>query len=121
MSTPRQDFLLQPFDYGNGEITWDFPLDDTIVDGVYLPTPYGDSDDQHIIDIIVGVKGGLKQFPLLGFGLFSYLNGEFISSQIFSALSTNMKMDGYTVKQGCIQSVQGGGFTINRALILPAY
>ncbi len=67
----RQDFLLQNY---NG--VWDFPLDDFYLNGVIQPTPYGDSDNQHKIDIIVNNIGAIKQFPLLGFGLFKWLKAE---------------------------------------------
>ncbi len=61
---PRQDFLLQPYKYsGSDEVVWDFPLDDFYSNGVLQPTPYGDSDEQHKIDIIVNNIGAIKQFP----------------------------------------------------------
>ena len=121
MSTPRQDFLLQPYKYaGSDEIVWDFPLDDFYLGGVLQPTPYGDSDNQHILDIIINNIGAIKQFPLLGFGYFQYLNSETTSDVIFNSLSRNMKMDLYSVGIGVL-NFSDNGFTINYKLIQPAY
>lgn len=122
MSIPRQDFLLQPYVYpGSSEVVWDFPLDDFYINGQIQPTPYGDSDNQHKLDIIVNSIGSIKQFPLLGFGLFQWLNSESQSDIIFSALSKNMNTDLYKVLQGAITPSNDGKFTIDYSMILPAY
>jgi len=118
---PRQDFLLQPNTDSQGNVYYDFPLDDTVIDGVYLPTPYGNSDNQHIIDIIFIWKGAIKQFPLLGFGLFQYQNGEYNKNLVFSSLSDQMKSDGYLVKNGAISSDGSNGFNIDTDFIFPNY
>lgn len=122
MTQPRQDFLLQPYTYaGSDDAVWDFPLDDFYINGVLQPTPYGLSDNQHIIDIIINNIGAIKQFPLLGFALFNKLNSETQANEIFNSLSQNMKMDLYNVGIGAIQYLPDGNFTINYALITPAY
>jgi len=107
----RQDFLLQKYNY-NGVEVYDFPLDDFYQNGVLQPTPYGDSDEQHKIDIIVNSQGAIKQFPLLGFGLFKYLQSETNSSELFNSLSSNMKMDGYFAGTGSLVYVKNEGFKI---------
>ena len=119
----RQDFLLQPYIYaGSNEVVWDFPLDDFFSNGVRLPTPYGDSDNQHKIDVIVNNLGSIKQFPLLGFGVFKWQNSEFKSDIIFNSLSDNMKKDLYKVQTGAVKPNQSGmGFTIDTELIIPNY
>ena len=119
----RQDFLLQPYTYaGSNEVVWDFPLDDFFSNGVRIPTPYGDSDNQHIIDIIVNNLGSIKQFPLLGFGVFKWQNSEYQSDVVFNSLQNNMKKDLYIVQTGAIKPNQSGfGFTIDTTLIVPNY
>jgi hypothetical protein len=121
MGNARQDFLLQPYQYeGIDGVVWDFPLDDFYLGGVLQPTPYGDSDNQHILDIIVNPIGAVKQFPLLGFNLFQWLNSEATSDQIFNALSQNMKQDLYKVSVGVLKFTNNG-FEINYDFINPAY
>lgn len=121
MSEPRQDFLLQPFEDVNGNIYYDFPLDDKVIDGVFYPTPYGKSDNQHKLDIIVNNLGALKRFPLLGFGVLKYEEGEYDQDSVNSALTEQMKNDGYTVKHGAISPDPNGGFIINTDLIVRNY
>jgi len=123
MSNPRQDFLLQPYTYpGSNQIIYDFPLDDFYIDNKIQPTPYGDSDTQHIIDIIVATIGSYKQFPLLGFGYFQYQNAENNgrSDVIFNSLSKQMKSDLYQVLQGAVKVVNGV-LIIDYSLIVPNY
>lgn len=114
MAEKRKDFLLQPFQDVNGNTYYDFPLEDTISpDGVYLPTPYGFSDDQHKIDIIFNNLGSLKRFPLLGFGVIQYQNAEYDQDSVFSSLYAQMKSDGYLVKSNAVIPNQNNGFTID--------
>ena len=120
MTPPRQDFLLQPYKYdGSDEIVYDFPLDDFYIDGVIQPTPYGNSDAQHILDIEMNNIGSIKMFPLLGFGAFQYLNSEFDIPTVFNSLSQQMKSDGYFVSIGAVYNNKG--FKINNKLIKPVY
>lgn len=116
----RQDFLLQPYTQTDGNIIYDFPLDDYYINGVIQPTKYGDSDNQHILDIIINNIGAIKQFPLLGFGLFKYQNAEFNLESVFNSLSKNMKSDGYTVLTGAVIPKEQG-FEIDTDLINPSY
>jgi len=122
MSNPRQDFLLQPYTYpGSDQVVWDFPLDDFKINGVQQPTPYGNSDNQHILDIIINNIGAIKQFPLLGFGLFQYLDSEATSDILYSELIQNMKTDLYLVGIGAINYAEDGNFTIDYSKITPNY
>lgn len=109
----RQDFLL--------DSDGDFPLEDTIVNGVYLPTPYGNSDNQHKIDIIFFNTGSLKQYPTEGFGIFKYENSEYDADNVYSNLSQEVKDDGYKLMSGSIYPVSEGGFDINTDLITNNY
>ena|ERR1035437_227182 len=117
----RQDFLLQPYKYaGSDQVVWDFPLDDFYENGVLQTTPYGDSDEQHKIDIEVNSIGSIKQFPLLGFNLFTRLNSE-NTTNLYQDLTENMKMDGYKVGTGAIKFTGKNGFTIDNSKITPSY
>lgn len=100
----RTDFILNQ--------DGDFPLQDTVIGGVWLATPFGKSDQQHIADGIVNDLGDLKQFPTYGFGLYNYLNSEYTQS-IEGKLKEVLKKDGYSVIPGCVSPVKGGGFIIN--------
>ena len=113
MSTPRQDFILN----ANG----DFPLQDTYLNGVIQPTPYGLSDNQHKLDIIVNNLGALKAYPLLGFGVFQYENAEVNLDTIYSSLQTQMASDGYKTVSKAVASDGNGGFTIDTDYITPNY
>ena len=104
MAIDRTDFLLN----ADG----DFPLQDTVIDGVWLDTPYGKSDMQHIHDGIVYDLGDLKQFPTYGYGINNYLNSEYNQS-IEGNLRQSLLKDGYNVFPGCVSPVSGGGFIIN--------
>lgn len=109
-SKVRQDFLLNP--------DGDFPLQDTKINGVMLPTPYGDSDSQHILDIITSDLGWIKQFPTLGFGVYQYRSAEIDLQGIEKKLKIQMDKDGYIVKHGAVAPSQGkNGFTINCSFI----
>ena len=70
MSAPRQDILLD----SNG----DFPLEDIIQGGVYIPTPYGVSDTQHCIDLVFDCLGATKEIPNIAFNASQYLKAETI-------------------------------------------
>jgi len=111
---PRQDFILDK--------DGDFPLEDTIDNsGKYLPTPYGNSDTQHKIDILMNNFGALKRFPLLGFGIFKYENSEFNLDEVNKNLTLQMKNDGYTVVHGCVSINPDGGFLIDTDYIKNSY
>jgi hypothetical protein len=112
-SIKRQDFILDE----NG----DFPLEDTIINDIYLPTPYGNSDNQHKTDCILYNKGALKQFPTSGFGVTIYLESEYDADNVYSNLSEQMKNDGYSLSNKAVYPVANGGFNIETDLIQSIY
>lgn len=108
----RQDFILN----SNG----DFPLQDTVINGVWQDTPYGDSDEQHKADIIVYDLGWLKSSPTLGFGVMRYSSSEFNLNTVNKNLQIHMQKDGYNVLSGCVVP-KGSGFEINTSKIESVY
>jgi hypothetical protein len=115
----RQDFILQPTseldEFGN--TVYDFPLADTVVGGVYQPTPYGNSDQQHIQDGILAFIGWWKQYQSYGFGLMQYFSSEY-NQIIFANLKNMLSRDGYSVSQYAIVK-KGKGFMIDTSKIVP--
>lgn len=110
----REDFILNK--------DGDFPLQDTVVSGVYMNTPYGDSDDQHKVDIVVYGKGWLKFSPTIGFLVKSYLNSEYKLYDVIKNLKENLEKDGYKTKTGLVlpsnkfgnnEILENGGFYID--------
>lgn len=102
--TQREDFILDK----NG----DFPLEDTVFQGVYLPTPYGPSDAQHVLDNIFYDKGWNKRSPWIGFGMNNYRNSEFSIHTVTANLEDAMKKDDYKVMFGAVVSNGKKGFTV---------
>lgn len=105
----RKDFILDE----NG----DFPLEDTVVGGVYLDTPYGNSDPQHILDLLQYGYGHLKKEPNVGFLMSNYLNSEFNLQSVYNSLEDTMKKDDYHIRVGVLNPVSGGGFIIDTSYI----
>lgn len=98
----------------------DFPLEDLIINGILIDTPIGESDFQHIQDNIIYNKNSLKQYPLLGFGVKSYLNSEFKLQSTYKALSDAMNYDDYKISTGVLMPPPEGvkeGFIIRTAYI----
>lgn len=110
----REDFLLNP--------DGDFPLQDTIVAGVYKETPYGYSDNQHKADLIIYDAGSIKEYPTIGFGVRNYVSGEFSIFDVEKKLRQTMNSDGYDIRNGAISPEQGGsGFFIETGFITNNY
>jgi hypothetical protein len=110
MGQPREDFLLDK--------TGDFPLEDTIVNGIYQETPYGSSDHQHVRDIIFDGQGATKSYPIIGFAIKRYLNSEYNLYTVEKELSYHLGLDGYGIKTGAvIPNAATKGFDINTAYI----
>lgn len=112
-SIPREDFLVDE----NG----DFPLEDTIINGVYQNTPYGNSDDQHKIDNVFYAKGAIAQYPLFGFGIVQYQNSEYDADNVYSALQQQVSTDGYKLNNGAVIPGIENGFAIDTDFIVPNY
>lgn len=100
----------------------DFPLGDLYVNGVLQDTRYGDSDMQHIYDLILYAPGSLKEYPTIGFNVRKYQSAEVSQTGIIEqALSATMSKDGYRVSKGCVQPQKVGGFIIDTTYISPNY
>lgn len=112
MSLQRTDFLLNSPVIISGKKVYDFPLQDTVVNGVWLDTPFGSSDFQHVKDGIYYIKGWLKSTPTYGFGINQYLNSEYNQS-IYGGLKQELLKDGYITSPGFVKPVLGGGFIVN--------
>lgn len=110
----REDFLLMTDENDNQ----DFPLEDLVVGGQYLPTPYGLSDSQHTLDIIICHKGWFKQSPLIGFGVLTRLHSEYSVQNLEKEISIEVGKDGYRTVNGVIDPNNKGGFDINANLII---
>lgn len=95
-----QDFLLDK----NG----DFPISDSVQNGIYLDSPYGASDSQHVTDLIICEKGYLKQFPTDGFGVFKYLNSESSVQTMERNLRISLDSDGYKAENGAVYPSKDG-------------
>ena len=63
------------------------------------------SDMQHITDIIQSVPGHYKEFPLIGFNPYQYLNGKTNPQVINQALKIQLQADGYTIGSGGVNVV----------------
>jgi len=57
----------------------------------------GNSDQQHVLDLLEGGVGHYKQFPLACIGVFKYLNGSTTSIEINSDIRAKLAADGYDV------------------------
>lgn len=76
-----QDFKLD----SNGDIA--------IENGDFVIT---ESDQQHILDIMQSVPGWIKEFPLVGFNPYQYLNGRTSSTELNKNAKIQLQADGYT-------------------------
>lgn len=58
-----------------------------------------ESDSQHIQDIIHESTGAYKQFPLVGVGIFNYLNGSNFGNGLKKEITSQLIIDGYSINQ----------------------
>lgn len=75
---------------------------DLIFDNGDLKITNGDfaieqSDDQNIETILTAEKGQFYQFPLLGYGIYSRINGPFERNVERKAIREELKKDNYNV------------------------
>lgn len=74
----------------------DFKLDENgdiaIENGDFVITA---SDQQHILDIMQSVPGWIKEFPLVGFNPYQYLNGRTSSTDLNKNAKIQLQGDGY--------------------------
>ncbi|GAB3194730.1 hypothetical protein ABID22_000126 [Pontibacter aydingkolensis] len=59
----------------------------------------GDSDNQHVWDILISHKGWYKEFPFVGVGLQSYLKSAGMQQELKSEIQIQLQSDGYKVKE----------------------
>jgi hypothetical protein len=57
----------------------------------------GDSEQQHISDIIYSAPGWFKEFPAVGVNIQQYLSGAGISDDLNRNLKLQLQSDGYSV------------------------
>lgn len=55
----------------------------------------GQSDQQHVLDIMDMQPGELKEFPLLGFGAINYLKRTITEAEFKRDLKIQLNYDGY--------------------------
>ena len=65
-----------------------------IYNGDFITAP---SDNQNIYDILVSYPGFYHQFPNVGVGLPSYLDGDVNSPLMKSNITSQLKLDGFNV------------------------
>jgi hypothetical protein len=65
-----------------------------IVNGDFV---IGESEEQHMEDIILAAPGEFRQYPTLGVGISRYLKGPDPNlDRLKAAIIENLKLDGYT-------------------------
>ena len=91
----------------------------TVNNALYIDPAKGDfvivsSDDKHIVDIIRANQGEWKEFPNVGVGIFSFLNGAFSDQQLEREIKIQLQGDGYTVENTRVKFI-----TANKLEIKP--
>lgn len=56
----------------------------------------GESDQQHVMDILDSQKGEFKEFPLAGFGAINYIKRTITESEFKRDLKLQLSYDGYS-------------------------
>lgn len=73
----------------------------------------GDSDTQHIQDIVFENVGAYKQFPLVGVGIINYLNSSGAVLILTRSIQIQLTTDGYNVEKIKFNNNNVSDFTIN--------
>lgn len=73
----------------------------------------GESDQQHIQDIVFENTGAYKQFPLVGVGIINYLNSSGAQLILGRNIKTQLETDGYRVDNTKFSSNDLSNFTID--------
>lgn len=73
----------------------------------------GDSDQQHIQDIVFENIGSYKEFPLLGVGIINYLNSSGLQLVLKRVIKSQLESDGYSVDEIIIQKDDISSITID--------
>lgn len=80
----------------------DFKLDtdeDIFIDPVTFDFVIGPSDKQHVKDILQSVPGWWKEFPLVGFNPYQYLNGKVNAQEVNKNAKLQLMNDGFNIGQ----------------------
>lgn len=56
----------------------------------------GESDDQHVLLLMITEKGENREFPFVGFGVRNRLKGKFEREKFLRELDVELELDGYT-------------------------
>lgn len=56
----------------------------------------GESDQQHVLDIIDSQPGETKEFPLIGFGAINYVKTRITEAEFKRDLKLQLNYDGYS-------------------------
>ena len=84
-------------------IAYDIKLDandDIFIDPIKMDFVISPSDSQHIKDILQSVPGWYKEFPLVGFNPYQYLNARINPQAVNQAAKIQLQADGYTIGSG---------------------
>lgn len=93
----RTDILQQENDLYVNPLTNDFDL--------------GQSDNQHVNDIVISSAGWWKQWPILGVNIISFLKGKGTTQRLTQVIQVQVQSDGYKVSpsftfDGTVASIQ---------------
>ncbi len=73
----------------------------------------GDSDTQHIQDIVFENAGAYKQFPLVGVGIYNFLNSSGAELILSREINLQLVTDGYKVNEINFNGTDVSDFTID--------
>lgn len=90
----------------------DFLLDETGDLAVSLDGDLvvGESDSQHLADLLVSVKGEWKQWPLVGVGLLLYLMDDASDTELKHEIDTQAAYDGARLTLNSPQKKKVNGY-----------
>ena len=73
----------------------------------------GESDNQHIQDIVFENIGAYKQYPLVGVGLVKYLNSSGTQLVLSREMKIQLETDGYSVNEIAFDGINVSNFTVD--------
>ena len=73
----------------------------------------GDSDTQHIQDIVFENIGAYKQYPLVGVGIINYLNSSGAQLLLSREIQIQLELDGYLVNEIHFTDSNVNNFTVD--------
>lgn len=84
----------------------DFKVTETgglFIDPIKKDFVIADSDPQHIKELLMGVQGWIKEFPLVGFNPYSRINSRISKQANIRDATLTLQGDGYTKGVGGIK------------------